>query len=63
VDGRLAVTDISADGWLTTFLPADEVRKAFENAINGYLVANGLRLTDAELGQGTLTLTTEAASG
>ena len=61
VDGRLAVTDVSADGWLTTLLPAGEVRKAFENATNNYLVANNLRLTDAELGEGTLTLTTEAA--
>jgi hypothetical protein len=61
VDGRLEVTDINADGWMTTFLPASEVRKALENVINDYLTTNGLRLADAELGDGTLTLTTESA--
>jgi hypothetical protein len=61
VDGRLEVTEINADGWMTTFLPASEVRKALENVINDYLTANDLRLADAELGDGTLTLTTEAA--
>jgi hypothetical protein len=61
VDGRFVVTEIEADGWLTFFLPAKEVRKALENEVNGYLAANNLRLADAELGDGTLSLTTEAA--
>ena len=61
VNGRLAVTDMEADGWLTTFLPAKDVEKALEDVINDYLTTNRLRLTKAKLGNGTLTLTTEAA--
>jgi hypothetical protein len=62
VDGRFVVTDITADGFLTMFLPASEVEKAFENVINDYLTENGLELAEAELGEGTLTLTTVDAS-
>jgi hypothetical protein len=60
-DGRLEVTDMTDEGLMTFFFPANEVEKALENVINNYLAANGLRLTAAELGEGTLTLTTEAA--
>ena len=61
VDGRLVVTDIEADGVLTTLLPAKDVKKSLENQVNEYLAANRLRLKEAKLGNGTLTLTTEAA--
>lgn len=61
VDGRLRVTNLNGDGMITAFLPPDQVRQAIENAVNDYLVANGLRLADAALGDGTLTLTTAAS--
>jgi hypothetical protein len=61
VDGRLEVTDVSGDGWMTTFLRAGDVENAFENVVNDYLAANNLLLTNAELGDGVLSLTTEAA--
>lgn len=60
VNGKLKVIDLSGDGALTFFLPEKEVAKALENAVNGYLTANGLKLASAKLGNGTLTLTTEA---
>jgi hypothetical protein len=62
VDGRLAVTNMTGDGWLTNILPAGDVRKALENAVNNLLTTNNLRLTNAKLGDGTLTLTTKADS-
>ncbi len=60
-NGQLEVIDMEGDGLLTTFFPASEVEEALENVVNDYLAANDLRLTQAELGDGTLTLTTEAA--
>jgi hypothetical protein len=61
VDGRLQATDLTGDGIMTTLLPAGEVGKALENVVNDYLTTNGLQLTNAKLGNGTLTLTTKAA--
>lgn len=61
VNGRLDVTDVSGDGWLTSVLPAGDIAESIENVINDYLAANNLVLTDATLGDGTLTLTTERA--
>jgi hypothetical protein len=61
VDGRLEVTDVSGDGWMTSILPAGDIADSFENVVNDYLTANNLLLTEATIGDGTLTLTTERA--
>jgi hypothetical protein len=58
VDGRLQATNLTGDGMMTTLFPPAEVGKTLENAVNDYLDTNGLLLTKAKLGNGTLTLTT-----
>jgi hypothetical protein len=61
VNGRLDVTNVSGDGWLTSILPAGEIAESIESVVNDYLTANNLVLSEAVLGDGTLTLTTERA--
>jgi hypothetical protein len=60
VDGRLEAIDLDDEGVMSFFFPASEVGEALEDVINDYLAANNLRVTAAELGEGTLTLTTVA---
>ncbi|MGH2560593.1 MAG: hypothetical protein ACRDJH_16135 [Thermomicrobiales bacterium] len=61
-DGALVVRDMEVDpsqmGW---FVPADKMAGAIEDGVNGVLEANNLRLRSVELGDGQMTLTTEAA--
>jgi hypothetical protein len=61
VNGRLDAYDTSGSGWITSFFSADDIGESIETAVNDYLTANNLTLTDATLGDGTLTLTTERA--
>lgn len=62
VDGRLDLYDTDSDGFFDFFLPTDDAEKVVENAVNNYLTEHGLRLAAVELGQGTMTLTTEPAA-
>ena len=61
VNGRLDVIDATGDGWLSSILPASDIAESFENVVNDYLASTNLNLTEAELGDGTLTLTTTRA--
>lgn len=61
VDGRLAVTGMTADGMYEFFLSASAAAGVLEDAVNGYLAAQRLRLTSVTLGKGTLTLQVEPA--
>jgi hypothetical protein len=61
VDGRLAVTDMTADGMYEFFLSAGAAASVLEDAVNGYLAAQRLRLMSVTLGEGTLTLQVEPA--
>ncbi len=54
--GRLEVTDMTADGMYAFFLSASAAASILEDAVNGYLAAQRLQLTDVTLGEGILTL-------
>lgn len=62
-DGELVVREMEVDpsqiGW---FVPADKMGAAIEDGVNGVLAENNLRLTSVDLGEGQMTLTTEAAT-
>jgi hypothetical protein len=62
-DGRLVVRDMEVDpSEMRWFLPADKMGEAIEDGVNGVLAANDLRLASVVLGDGEMTLQTEAAS-
>jgi hypothetical protein len=59
-NGRLKVTDSAADAsFFEWFFSADAMGDALEKAVNRWLDANNLQLTDVELGDGQVTLVTE----
>ena len=61
-NGRLVIEDMSVDNdGLEFLLPADDLAGAIEDGVNDYLAANGQHLTAVNLGDGTLSLTTEDA--
>ena len=61
-NGRFVVQNMEAtNGVLDFLLPADDLATAIEDAVNGYLGENNLRLQAVELGDGELTLETEPA--
>lgn len=63
VDGRLDVQNMTSNNGFIEFLfPPDDVAGAIEGGVNTYLRTNNLRLTSLEMGDGDLTLTTEAAT-
>lgn len=60
-NGRLAVTDTAADAtFFEWFFSAGAMGDAIERSFNTWLDANNLTLTDVELGDGVVTLVTEA---
>lgn len=62
-DGRLVINDFEATSDASRFvLPADKLKDALEEGINRALTAQGLEVTDVQLGEGQLTLTTVQAS-
>lgn len=62
VDGRFEMHDMDSNSQLLGFfLSPDDLGNAIEEAVNEYLVANGLRLESVELEDGSMTLTTVAA--
>ncbi|MER3439498.1 MAG: hypothetical protein C4346_18965 [Chloroflexota bacterium] len=54
--GRLDVTNMTAEGMYEVFLSASTAASLVEEAMNGYLAAQRLQLTDITLGDGILTL-------
>ena len=61
-DGRLVMTRMeTSNGFLDFVFPAEDLGVAIEDAVNGYLAANGLALDGLALGDGELTLETVAA--
>lgn len=62
-DGRLKVTDSEADAsFFEWVFSADAMGDALERAINSWLTANNLQLTDVQLSDGEVTLVTEQAA-
>lgn len=62
VDGRFEMQNMDSNSSVTDFfLAPDDFGNAIEEAFNGYLAANGLRLAALELSDGEMTLTTVAA--
>lgn len=62
VDGKLVMTNMHAsDGRLNWFFPAKDLGKAIEEAVNTYLAANNLSVSDLTLEDGSVTFDTVAA--
>ena len=60
-NGQLVMRDMQVDSRLFGFLlTPGALGNAIEDAVNGYLAHNALRLTAVQLGNGSLTLTTAA---
>ena len=64
-NGRIVLTDVEAGPgrWhiITLLLPEDAFASGLEDGINRALAAKGLRAVDVRLGDGTMTIETEAA--
>jgi hypothetical protein len=62
VNGRFEMQNMDSNSSvLDFFLSPDDMGNAIEEAVNGYLAANGLRLESVELIDGAMILTTVAA--
>lgn len=62
VDGRFEMQNMDSNSSVVDFfLAPDDFGNAIEEAFNGYLVANGLRLAALELSDGEMALMTVAA--
>lgn len=63
VDGRFVVRDSeSSSRFLSFVLPADEFAEALEDAVNGYLEANNLELSELQMTDGAIVMITVVAS-
>ncbi len=62
-DGRLVLTDPSADGLASRVLGADDVVAVVEPALNDILRQSGVIATSVELGDGELTVVTAPTAG
>lgn len=60
-DGKLVLTNMeSSDGFLDFVVPADRIGDAIEDAVNGYLAANGLTIQSLEVLDGKIDIVTAA---
>jgi hypothetical protein len=62
VEGRLAMREMASNHpGIDLVLPPEQVGQAIAGGVNDYLVSVGLRLEEVKLGEGELTLVTDAA--
>lgn len=62
-NGRLELTDVSADGggWLDRLFPADKLASAVEGGVNSYFEAQGLRIVSVTAENDELVIEAEEA--
>jgi hypothetical protein len=63
INGQLEMTNMETnEGFFDRIYPADKLGDAIEEAVNDYLDANGLQVSDVQLVDGEMTIVTTAAT-